>query len=108
MKYSITLHATGLWYVLNTNFIITPVLVELICMCKGIEVFRNSTKSKYSIEFYIGDLFDLEEVKQNIGKIIDAYIAANPNSDKAEDRSIRDFANENQQYKFLSNYNGHN
>ena len=66
MKYSITLHATGLWYVLNTNFIITPILVELICMCKGIEVFGNSTKSE--ILAYDWRKEDLPKIRKEVEK----------------------------------------
>jgi len=104
MNYTITLNKLGLWYSLDTNFVITPTLASLVSMCKGVSIFEKGKPGKYRLDFEIGELFEFDEVKKDLSRIMDAYILANPSADRAEDKAIRSFASENEQYKFLSNY----
>ena len=99
MKYSVEKGMA--WWELHTNFVVSPTFIELISNCKGLELISNY---KYYVRFSVGHLFTLEEVTANLNKIVDAYIAANPNADKAEDQALIEFAEENGQYKFLKNY----
>ena len=49
-------------------------------------------------------MFDVEAVKKDISKIIDAYIQSNKNADKAEDKALMEFAEQAEQYNFIRNY----
>ena len=99
MKYSV---GKGLaWWELHTDFLAFPIFIELISNCRGLEIVSTY---KYLIRFRVAHLFTLEEVTANLSKIVDAYIIANPNADKAEDKALIEFAEENGQYKFLKNY----
>jgi hypothetical protein len=102
MKYSIKEGAA--WYCLNTNFVVTKALVELIINCRGVIVLDSHIHTKYQISIKFGELFDIEETKQNIAKIMDAYILANPKGGEAEDKAMRKFAKENELFRFLNNY----
>ena len=104
MKYKIELNRMQVWWCVSTNFAITPTLRQLIGLCKGVSVFAHDTDKRYHVDFTIGEMFEVEEVKANLSKILDAYIEANPNAGQAEDKEIKAFATDNEQYNFLKNY----
>ena len=104
MKYLIELDQLGLWFNIQTNFVITDTLFELIKFAKGVDVHEDAPRNRYEISFGIGKMFDVEAVKKDISKIIDAYIQSNKNADKAEDKSLMEFAEQAEQYNFIRNY----
>ncbi len=50
-------------------------------------------------------MFSAVKVKQDISKIIDAYIESNPDADKREENAVQEFAEQNGMYRFLSKLN---
>ena len=101
MKYLIKLHKWGAWYTVETNFVVSEILLGLVSNTKGVYDVRST---RYSIDFQIAEMFDVEAVKKDISKIIDAYIQSNKNADKAEDKSLMEFAEQAEQYNFIRNY----
>ncbi|MGL5133561.1 MAG: hypothetical protein ACRC78_13610 [Planktothrix sp.] len=104
MKYLIELNQLGLWFNIQTNFVITDTLFKLIEFTKGVDVHGDSPRNRYEISFGIGKMFDVEVVNKDISKIIDAYIESNRNADKAEDKALMEFAEQAEQYNFIRNY----
>jgi len=68
MNYTITLNRIGLWYSLDTNFVITQTLASLVSMCKGVSIFEKEEPRKYRLDFEIGELFEFEEVKNDLSR----------------------------------------
>ena len=103
MKYKFK--KTPYWHELHTDFEIQPGLANLIKCCKGVEWFSRECESKYRASLKIGKMFSAVKVKQDISKIIDAYIESNPDADKREENAVQEFAEQNGMYRFLSKLN---
>ena len=54
MKYLIELDQLGLWFNIQTNFVITDTLFELIKFSKGVDVHGYAPRNRYEISFGIG------------------------------------------------------
>jgi hypothetical protein len=104
MKYLIKKDSIGSWFEIKTDFVITEILHGLISRAKGIEIDEGAPKKRYTLCFWVSKMFDVEAVKKDISKIIDAYIQSNKNADKAEDKSLMEFAEQAEQYNFIRNY----
>ena len=101
MKYEIVQSGPIGFYNLNTNFVMTNGLTNLIRCVKGVDFIRPE---KYSIILKVPSLFTFEEVKQNISRVMNAYIATNPNLLDTEDKHLRTVATDQEFYRFLENY----
>lgn len=104
MRYKISKGATGCWSSIHTDFVVTQTLHALLSKCKGANVFGQSTTDRYEVRFIVSKMFSPAQVKAELRKILDAYILANPDADKAEDSDINDFAKSAEQYNFLRHY----
>jgi hypothetical protein len=104
MKYLIEKGLIGSWFEIKTDFVITEILHGFISRAKGVEIDEGAPKKRYTLCFWVSKMFDVEAVKKEISKIIDAYIESNRNADKAEDKALMEFAEQAEQYNFIRNY----